>query len=785
MGRTIALATPVFFALIALEYLWGGATGRRTYHLNDAINSLSLGVMSQVVNLFVRLLTIGIYTLVHSHIALGNWPTDTWWTWALAIVFYDFCYYWNHRLGHESAIFWASHVVHHQSQDYNLSTALRQTSSGALLGWIFYLPMAVAGVPPEMFAVAAIVDLLYQYWIHTELVGKLGWFDRWFASPSNHRVHHAVNDRYIDRNYGGIFMAWDRLFGTFVEEGERCVYGTRSPLESWDPIWANLEVYADLARRSWRAERWRDKFLVWLMPPGWQPVFAPGAHWQRPRFDLATVRRYDPPMTRGARWFAAVHFAAVLVGTVPLLWYSSELPLAQLAVWSAAVLAVLWITGAVMQGRIGPGPALGIEGVTLGLLLAAAAVRAQPQGLPVVVDDATVQAAVAATRTEFLAEQDFDRLQATALVEDGAGRWLRGSVGGDELAYPASCVKLAFLVAAVHWCAEQGRGPDCLDPSVRPMIVESSNVATGEVVDAVTGAPNGPVEGADLAAFIEKRRYTERIIGEAGLLGNQRLFTKTYPTNSGPEPAGLEELAWKQLGRNMMSSNLAASLMLAIVSGAIEPQATAYMRALLRRPTFSDQGSLGSGLPPGSLHENKVGVAFDTLEDIMYAELPNGRRLVVAAFSSGWVADEPEPWDVVRLGRFTELLVARLALASGLPPARILEPSRVADGSYSFRLDPPEDGKYEIAVWYASNAGRTPAALYVVDDLDEGRRVQLDQRVWGSRWVKLGDFRLRRGVGTVSVSGTAPGTLDSGKLRLTRWAQQRAGSPESPAHRDP
>jgi hypothetical protein len=317
------------------------------------------------------------------------------------------------------------------------------------------------------------------------------------------------------------------------------------------------------------------------------------------------------------------------------------------------------------------------------------------------------------------------------------------------------------------------------------MIVESSNVATGEVVDAVTGAPNGPVEGADVAAFIEKRRYIERIIEGAGLLGNQRLFTKTYPTNSGPEPAGLEELAWKQLGRNMMSSNLAASLMLAIVSGAIEPQATAYMRALLRRPTFSDQGSLGSGLPPGSLHENKVGVAFDTLEDIMYAELPNGRRLVVAAFSSGWVADEPEPWDVVRLGRFTELLVARLALASGLPPARILEPSRVADGSYSFRLDPPEDGKYEIAVWYASNAGRTPAALYVVDDLDEGRRVQLDQRVWGSRWVKLGDFRLRRGVGTVSVSGTAPGTLDSGKLRLTRWAQQRAGSPESPAHRDP
>lgn len=186
MGRTIALATPVFFLMIVLEYAIGRMRGRSNYRVNDAISSLSLGVMSQVVNLFTRLL----------------------------------------GLGHESAVFWASHVVHHQSQEYNLSTALRQTSSGALLGWIFYLPMAIAGVPPEVFVVAAIIDLLYQFWIHTEQVGKLGGFDRWFASPSNHRVHHAVNDRYVDRNYGGIFMIWDRLFGTFVEERERCVYGT-------------------------------------------------------------------------------------------------------------------------------------------------------------------------------------------------------------------------------------------------------------------------------------------------------------------------------------------------------------------------------------------------------------------------------------------------------------------------------------------------------------------------------------------------------------------------------
>jgi len=772
----------VFFAMIAIEYFVGRARGRSNYRLNDAVNSLSLGVMSQVVGLFTRALTIGIYAVIFGAVAVWQLPADQWWVWLLGIVSYDFCYYWFHRVGHESALFWASHVVHHQSQEYNLSTALRQTSSSALLGWIFYLPMAIAGIPPEVFAVAAVVNLLYQYWIHTEQIGSLGWFDRWFSSPSNHRVHHAVNDRYIDRNYGGISMAWDHLFGSFVEETERCVYGTRAPLDSWDPFWANFEVYADLARKSWNADRWRDKLLVWLMPPGWQPAAASGAHWQKPHFDVSQLRRYDPPMTHGGRWFTTVQFVAVLIGATALLWYSPTLSFAEVAAWSAAVLAVLWLTGAVMQGRLRIPAALAIEVASLALLVVALPARADSAKMPVVVDDPVVQEAVAAARTEFLGGQNFDRLQVTALVEDD-GRWLRGSVAGDELAYPASCVKLAFLVGAVHWCAAQGKGPECLDAYVRPMVVKSRNVATGVVVDAITGAPNGPVEGADVSVWIEKRRYTERVLERAGLLGNQRLFTKTYPTNSGEGPVGLEELAWKQLGRNAMSTNLAASLMLALQSGAIEPQATQYMRGLLRRPTFSDQGSLGAGLPPGSLQENKSGVAFDTLEDIMYAELPNGRRLIIAALSNGWDQKEPQPWDIARLGRFTELLVERLNLAQGSPVPRYLQPTRSADGSFAWSLDAPEDGEYEIAAWYAADAGRTPAALYSIDDADEGSSVQLDQRVWGHRWVKLGDFGLQRGGGKATLSGTAPGSLDGGRLRVTQWPQQAVpDSGKTPAH---
>jgi sterol desaturase/sphingolipid hydroxylase (fatty acid hydroxylase superfamily) len=377
MGKTIALATPVFFALIALEFLVGRARGRSNYRLNDALNSLSLGVMSQVVGLFTKLLAVGIYAAVHSVAALWQWPTDQWWTWALAIVVYDFCYYWNHRLGHESAVFWAAHVVHHQSQEYNLSTALRQTSSGALLGWIFYLPMAVAGFPTEVFVVAAVVNLLYQYWIHTEQIGKLGWFDRWFGSPSNHRVHHAVNDRYIDRNYGGITMLWDRLFGTFVDESEKCVYGTRAPLDSWDPLWANLEVYADLAHRSRQAARWRDKVAVWLMPPGWQPATAGGPAWHKPSFDVARVRRFDPPMGRAAQVFALVHFGAVLAGATALLWHADTLALPMLAAAACAILGVLWLIGAVMQGRLTLRNALLAEAAVGAMLVASLAAGLQ------------------------------------------------------------------------------------------------------------------------------------------------------------------------------------------------------------------------------------------------------------------------------------------------------------------------------------------------------------------------------------------------------------------------
>ncbi|MGJ7614981.1 MULTISPECIES: lysoplasmalogenase family protein [unclassified Variovorax] len=379
-GQIIVLATPVFFLLIAIEFAVGRVrarrgTGQNTYRLADAVNSIGLGMLSQISAVLTGLLRIGIYTAVYAAVAL--FPQEaardfwtTWYGWLLALVFYDFCYYWLHRMGHESAVLWAAHVVHHQSQHYNLSTALRQTSSGALFGWLFYLPMAVAGVPPLVFGVVALIDLLYQFWVHTEQVGKLGWFDRWFCSPSNHRVHHAVNDSYLDRNYGGVLIVWDRLFGTFREEDERCVYGTRGALRSWDPLWANAEVYWALAKDSWHARNWGDKLRVWFKPPGWRPADV-AARFPKPAFDIAQVTRYEPQVSRGVQWFAGGQFVLLLAGVAVFLWFSDAVPLPQAAVWLAALTASLWAIGAVLQGRMSVTEVLLVEAAVLATASAA------------------------------------------------------------------------------------------------------------------------------------------------------------------------------------------------------------------------------------------------------------------------------------------------------------------------------------------------------------------------------------------------------------------------------
>ena len=310
----VVYAVPFFILAMVLELIWGIRHKRNTYRVNDAVGSLFLGTLSQA----RRFITLGIggyvYHLVAEHFSMAQMDAHSVGTWVLAMVLYDFCYYWLHRLGHERTILWAAHVAHHQSEDYNLSTALRQTSTGFLLGWIFYLPMFFIGVPAEVVVSVGSLNLIYQFWVHTEHVGKLGWYEWIFVTPSNHRVHHAQNERYLDRNYGGLFIIWDRLFGTYQEELDEDppIYGIRGPLHSFNPVRALTHVYVDMFRDSWHARRWRDKLRVWVARTGWRPEDVE-ARFPRSKPDLENFRRFDPPASLWVRSYALFQLVAVVV----------------------------------------------------------------------------------------------------------------------------------------------------------------------------------------------------------------------------------------------------------------------------------------------------------------------------------------------------------------------------------------------------------------------------------------------------------------------------------------
>ena len=335
----VLYAIPFFFVLIGLELLVDRWRGVSTYRLADSINSLSAGVLSQVSGLLTKGLGLLTYGFAVQHLALFELSAQQTWVWVLAFVLYDFCYYWNHRLGHERNVLWAAHSVHHQSEDYNLSTALRQTSSGFLFGWIFYLPLAVLGVPLLVFLTVGALNLLYQFWVHTRHVPKLGWYEWAFVTPSNHRAHHAQNAIYMDRNYGGVFILWDRLFGTFQEEldEEPVIFGVTTPLASWNPLWANLQFYVQLWRDAARAASWWDKLRIWFMPTGWRPADVE-AKYPLSKPELSQFVKFEVPLSAGQKVYAGVQFALYLVGGTYLLAISASLTLGLLIaswVWVA------------------------------------------------------------------------------------------------------------------------------------------------------------------------------------------------------------------------------------------------------------------------------------------------------------------------------------------------------------------------------------------------------------------------------------------------------------------
>ena len=320
----IALAVPFFLLALLLEIAvdWRKKTGY--YRSNDAINSISAGMLDTTLGYFTKFLPLLAWGFAMQHLALFEIPRE-WFDlslrglgwWVLAAVAWDFCYYWFHRFSHEISILWAAHAVHHQSEDYNLSTALRQTSTGFLFGWIFYLPLFVVGFPLEVLITVNAVNLIYQFWVHTQLIRRLGPLESILMTPSHHRVHHAQNERYIDKNYGGMFIIWDRLFGSYEPESddEPVVFGVRKPLANWNPFWANLQVYDYLLFDARKTRRWRDKLGIWFRRTGWRPADVQ-ARYPKSRADLSHFEKFDPEVAPGIRRYTIAQFGVAIAAVL-------------------------------------------------------------------------------------------------------------------------------------------------------------------------------------------------------------------------------------------------------------------------------------------------------------------------------------------------------------------------------------------------------------------------------------------------------------------------------------
>ncbi|MBM7059609.1 sterol desaturase family protein [Pseudomonas sp. UL073] len=382
MPNAIVYAIPIFILLLLLELAWSGWRRRQTFALSDSLSSISLGLSGQVFNVFVKFLNLGIYLLAYEHLAFFDLSASVWWVWVIGLMGYDFCYYWHHRMGHEVNLMWASHVVHHSSEEFNYSTAMRQTSTGFLTNWMFYWPLALLGVPPSVFIVSGAVVLGYQFWIHTRHIGRLGWFDHCFASPSNHRVHHGQNEYCVDRNYGGVLMLWDHLFGSYAterpEHEEPIIYGIHGQLKTFDPVRSNLHKFQDLWHDFRLADTWTDRLRVWVSPPGWRPRAALERA-PKPAHDISKFRIYRPQISPVTAAYCTLQMLLVMVFGLGFIGFSYAWPLAWKLLGAVWVWGSFWVLGRTLENGRG---VRGWQLAWLASLAVPAFVAHQQWGLP-------------------------------------------------------------------------------------------------------------------------------------------------------------------------------------------------------------------------------------------------------------------------------------------------------------------------------------------------------------------------------------------------------------------
>lgn len=347
----IVLSIPVFFLLIGIELLVERFTHKKLYRLPDAISNISCGITSQLSGLFLKIFGIGIYQFLFEKFSFFTLDNSTWWYWVALILLVDFAYYWAHRMSHEINLFWGGHVVHHQSEEYNLSVALRQSSLQVVWTFAFNLPIALLGFQTLDFVLVAAFNTLYQFWIHTETINKLPrWIELVFNTPSHHRVHHGRNPKYIDKNHAGSLIIWDKMFGTFQAEEERPTYGITKPLNSWNAVWANMSHYAEMSKDLRRIPYWTDRIKYLFMKPGWLPDYL-GGYRPAPEVDAATFRKYDTPSPLSLNLYVLFQYVLCLVGTSLFLFKSADFSVGEKAFITALITLTVVNCGVLFEGR--------------------------------------------------------------------------------------------------------------------------------------------------------------------------------------------------------------------------------------------------------------------------------------------------------------------------------------------------------------------------------------------------------------------------------------------------
>ena len=318
----VVLSIPIYFLLIAIELLIQQFSKKKLYRLNDAVTNISCGITQQLTGTFLIIFAIGIYQLIYEHLAIFIIPSNAF-TLILLFVLVDFAYYWAHRMSHEINLLWGSHVVHHQSEDYNFSVALRQSSLQVIWTSFFYLPLALIGFNTLDFALMVALSTVYQFWIHTETIKKLGPLEYIFNTPSHHRVHHGRDPKYIDKNLAGVLITWDMLFGTFQKEEEKPCYGITRPVKTWNPVWANLDHYVFMWSDLKKIRGLQNKIKYVFYKPGWYPEEL-GGYQAAPPVDKHHFEKFDTRSFPAVNYYVLFQFILTLAGTAFFLFNKSS-----------------------------------------------------------------------------------------------------------------------------------------------------------------------------------------------------------------------------------------------------------------------------------------------------------------------------------------------------------------------------------------------------------------------------------------------------------------------------